>query len=283
MKISPNQLSMNHYCYINRELIPYHQAGIQLNDLGLLRGYALFDYMRTYNGKPFMPTLYMERFFNSAKILDLEIPSNETELMYYVEELFGLAKLPDCAFRFLLTGGYTADSMSVTSPNLIIITENLPKEVPERFEKGVKVITAEHLRELPELKSTNYMKPILLANEMKNKNAYDVLYHKHNEISELSRSNFFIFKGDTLITPDINILKGITRTVVLNLACQAFKVEERTLTLSELAQADEAFTTGTTKKITPIVQIDENLVGKGEVGKRTKFLQELFNRLIENY
>lgn len=274
---------MNHYCYINRELIPYQQASIQLNDLGLLRGFALFDYMRTYNGKPFMPDLYMERFFNSAKIMDLEIPSNETEILYYVQELFSLAKLPDCAFRFLLTGGYSPDSMSVTKPNLIIITENLPKEVPERFEQGVKVITAEHLRELPELKSTNYVKPILLAKEIKSKEAYDVLYHKNNEISELSRSNFFIFKGDTLITPDTNILRGVTRRVVLNLARQAFHVEERTLTFDELAQADEAFTTGTTKKITPIVQIDEQKISNGEVGKRTKFLQELFWGLIESY
>lgn len=274
---------MNHYCYINRELIPYQQASIKLNDLGLLRGFALFDYMRTYNGKPFMPDLYMERFFNSAKIMDLEIPSNETEILYYVEELFNLAKMPDCAFRFLLTGGYSLDSMSVTDPNLIIITENLPKEIAERFEKGVKVITAEHLRELPELKSTNYVKPILLAKEIKAKNAYDVLYHKYNEVSELSRSNFFIFKGDTLITPHTNILKGITRNVVLNLARQAFNVEERTLTLDELAQAEEAFTTGTTKKITPIVQIDDQLIGRGEVGKRTRFLQELFGQFIESY
>jgi branched-chain amino acid aminotransferase len=274
---------MNHYCYINRELIPYQQASIRLNDLGLLRGYALFDYMRTYNGKPFMPNLYMERFFNSAKIMDLEIPSNETELLYYVDELFSLAKLPDCAFRFLLTGGYTSDSMSISEPNLIIITENLPKEVPERFEKGVKVITAEHLRELPELKSTNYVKPILLAKEIKSKNAYDVLYYKNNEISELSRSNFFIFKGDTLITPDKNILKGITRSVVINLARQAFHVEERALRLEELVQAEEAFTTGTTKKITPIVQINEQLIGGGMVGRRTKFLQELFGEFVQSY
>jgi branched-chain amino acid aminotransferase len=274
---------MNHYCYFNGELIPTHQASVKLNDLGLLRGFALFDYMRTYNGKPFMPTYYMERLFQSASMMGLEVPAKEIEIIYYVGELLGLSNLPDCAFRFLLTGGYSLDSMSVTKSNFAIIPENLPTEVPERFEKGVKIMTAEHLRELPEVKSTNYMKPILLAKEMKSKNAYDVLYHKNNEISELSRSNFFIFKGDTLITPSTNILKGITRRVILGLANQHFKVEERLIYLDELREADEAFTTGTTKKVTPIVQIDEQKIGKGEVGERTRFLQDLFKQLTDSY
>ncbi len=274
---------MNHYCYFNGELLPANQATIKFNDLGLLRGFALFDYMRTYNGKPFMPHWYMERLFQSAELLDLEVPKNETEILYYVEELRELSKMNDCAFRFLLTGGYSPDSMTVIKPNFMIITENLPIEIPERFEHGVKIIANEHLRELPEVKSTNYMKPILLAKEMKSKNAYDVLYHKNQEVSELSRSNFFIFKGDTLVTPHKNILKGITRRIVLQLANQHFKVEERTILLDELAQADEAFTTGTTKKITPIVQVDEQKIGGGEVGTRTRFLQELFTNLIANY
>ncbi len=276
-------LPTNHYCYFNGELIPINQASVKLNDLGLLRGFALFDYMRTYNGKPFMPDYYMERLFQSARLMDLEIPANETEIMYYVDELFDLSSLSDCAFRFLLTGGYSLDSMSVIKPNFAIITENLPLEVPERFEKGVKIMTAEHLRELPEIKSSNYMKPILLAKEMKSKNAYDVLYHKNNELSELSRSNFFIFKGDTLITPSTNILKGITRKVVLQLANEHFAIEERIVSLEELKEADEAFTTGTTKKITPIVQIDDLKIGQGEVGSRTRLLQTLFKKLTDNY
>jgi branched-subunit amino acid aminotransferase/4-amino-4-deoxychorismate lyase len=274
---------MNHYCYINGELVPVNQASLKINDLGLLRGFGIFDYFRTYNSKPFMHHWYMERFFHSAKLMDLEVPTNETEIMYYVSELHNLAKLPDCAFRFLLTGGYATDSISVTKPNFIIISEDLPAYVQDRFDNGVKIISTEHLRELPEVKSTNYIRPILIAKQIKAENAYDVLYHKDNEISELSRSNFFIFKGDTLITPNTNVLKGITRRVVLELARQHFEVQERVIHIEELKQADEAFTTGTTKKVTPIVQIDNLLIGTGKVGKRTHFLQNLFNELIKNY
>ncbi|SFE95748.1 aminotransferase class IV [Thermoflexibacter ruber] len=274
---------MSFYCYINGQLLLAEQASLKINDLGLLRGFGLFDYMRTYNGKPFMPQWYMERLFNSAQAMDLEIPTNETEILYYVEELFNLAKQPDCAFRFLLTGGYSMDSMTVRQPNFVIMTEPLPVQPQERFDRGVKIISTEHLRELPEVKSTNYIKPILMAKQIKASNAYDVLYYKNNEISELSRSNFFIFKGDTLITPDKNILKGITRRLILELAKPYFKIEERTVSLAELKQADEAFTTGTTKKVMPIVQIDDLLIGNGEVGKRTRHLQNLFNHLIDNY
>jgi len=274
---------MKFYYYINGQLLPAEQASLKMNDLGLLRGFGLFDYMRTYNGKPFMPQWYMERLFNSACLMDLEIPTNETEILYYVEELFNLAKLPDCAFRFLLTGGYSTDSMTVSQPNFIIMTEPLPVQAQERFDKGVKVISNEHLRELPEVKSTNYIKPILMAKQIKANKAYDVLYHKNNEISELSRSNFFIFKGDTLITPDKNILKGITRRIVIELAKPHFKVEERPVNIAELEEVEEAFTTGTTKKVMPIVQIDDLLIGNGEVGKRTRHLQNLFNQLIDNY
>lgn len=274
---------MSFYCYINGQLLPTEQASLKINDLGLLRGFGLFDYMRTYRGKPFMPQWYMERLFNSARLMDLEIPTNETEILYYVEELFKLAKLSDCAFRFLLTGGYSMDSMTVSQPNFMIMTEPLPLQLQERFDRGVKIISVEHLRELPEVKSTNYIKPILLAKQIKASNAYDVLYHKNNEISELSRSNFFIFKGDTLITPDKNILKGITRRLILDLAKPHFKIEERTVSIAELKEADEAFTTGTTKKVMPIVQIDDLLIGMGEVGKRTRYLQNLFNHLIDNY
>ncbi|GAB4109084.1 MAG: branched-chain-amino-acid transaminase [Thermoflexibacter sp.] len=274
---------MSFYCYINGQLLLAEQAKLKINDLGLLRGFGLFDYMRTYNGKPFMPYWYMERLFNSAQVMDLEMPTNETEILYYVEELFNLAKQPDCAFRFLLTGGYSMDSMTVSQPNFVIMTEPLPVQSQERFDRGVKIISTEHLRELPEVKSTNYIKPILMAKQIKASNAYDVLYYKNNEISELSRSNFFIFKGDTLITPDTNILKGITRRLILELAKTHFKIEERTVSLAELKEADEAFTTGTTKKVMPIVQIDDLLIGNGEVGKRTRHLQNLFNHLIDNY
>ena len=96
-------------------------------------------------------------------------------------------------------------------------------------------------------------------------------------------SNFFIFKGDTLITPHQNILHGITRRVVLGLAEKEFKVEVRPLLVEELEEADEAFTTSTTKWVMPVVQIGRQIVGDGKPGVRTLKLLEQFEKLVTGY
>jgi branched-chain amino acid aminotransferase len=198
-----------------------------------------------------------------------------------MDELLRLSGAPEVAFRLLLTGGYTEDGITPGQPNLVIRTEAVPEVAEQKFVQGIKVITHHHLRELPEIKSTNYVQVILLAKEMKAQNAADVLYHYQGEISELSRSNVFLFKGDTLITPHHNILKGITRRLVLEIAADNFKIQQRAVSLDELRNADEVFTTGTTKKVMPIVQVDDKTIGRGKPGERTRFLLELFNKLTE--
>jgi D-alanine transaminase/branched-chain amino acid aminotransferase len=266
------------YCYLNGSFLPTAEASLHLNDLGLLRGFAIFDYFRTYNGIPFRQELYLQRFINSAKLMGLEVPITIGGLTEIVAEVHQLSQRHDAAFRLLLTGGYTADSITPGIPNLAVMCEPLPAEVPARFAEGISIITADHLREMAEIKTTNYMKVILLAPQIKSAGAFDVLYHHQGEVSELSRSNFFIFKGDTLITPNANILFGITRRTTLELAGKHFRVEERPLLLEEVWSADEAFTTGTIKKVMPIVKIDDHLINKGVVGRRTQLLQNEFDR-----
>jgi len=198
-------------------------------------------------------------------------------------ELYRLAQQPDIAYRFVLTGGYSPDSVSMIEPNLLIIAENLPKDNPEGRSRGIKVLPFEFVRDMPEIKTTNYFHMIRLAAEMKSQGAADLLYYKDNEVSELTRSNFFIFKGDTLITPDRNILHGITRRVVLELAQQDFKVEVRPLAFSELQHADEAFTTSSTKWVMPIIQIGRQIIADGTPGKNTLRLLEMFEEKVEKY
>lgn len=271
------------HCYFNGSIMPVEQASVKINDLALLRGYGLFDYFRTYNGVPFQWDWYWARFQRSAEVLRLPLPLNQNQATDILNELYTLAGQPDIAYRFVLTGGYSPDSVSVIEPNLLIIAENLPKDNPEGRVRGIKVLPFEFVRDLPELKSTNYLHMIRLASEMKSQGAADLLYHKNGEVSELTRSNFFIFKGDTLITPDQNILHGITRRVVLELAEKTFKVEVRPLLVEELAEADEAFTTSTTKWVMPVVQIGRQIVGDGKPGPRTLALLAEFEKLVTEY
>jgi branched-chain amino acid aminotransferase len=277
-----------HYGYFNGTIAHTDQLAVGITDLSLLRGYGLFDYFLTYNGRPFQWDWYWERFQNSASRMHLPLPLSKEETYAVVMSLIERTNEPsavasDMAFRFILTGGYAADSISISKPNLLILTEAIHPTPPIQYEQGIKVILDDYVREMAEVKSTDYKRVILMAEAIHAAGASDLLYQKGGEISELSRSNFFIVQGDRLITPDRHILHGITRKTIIQLAQSDFQVEERPVLLSELYDADEAFTTSSTKKVLPITQIGELTIGDGNVGPKSRFLLERFNELVNNW
>ncbi|WP_159477180.1 aminotransferase class IV [Dyadobacter sp. 3J3] len=274
---------MPFHLYFNGEISPLDSTIFKSNDLAILRGFGMFDYFRTYNGIPFRWDDYWQRFENSAKLLKLPLPLNQEETAEILADLHALSGEQEVAFRFVLTGGYAPDSVHVVKPNFLIRTEALPQDNPAGLLKGIKVLPYQYVRDLPEIKTTNYVHMVLMAEDMKKQGASDLLFHKDGEISELTRSNFFLFKGDTLITSNNNILNGITRRAVLELAEPHFKIEIRPVLYSELATADEAFTTSTTKWVMPVVQIGDNPVGDGKAGQRTLSLQDAFKKVILNW
>jgi D-alanine transaminase/branched-chain amino acid aminotransferase len=120
--------------------------------------------------------------------------------------------------------------------------------------------------------------------EVQEKGATDLLYHWNGKISELTRSNFFIVdQYDKIVTPSEGILKGINRKHVLELVGNHFEVEERDLFMDELNTAKEAFITGTTKKVMPVVQIDDLVIGDGKPGEITRKLQKLYHEYMDSY
>ena len=274
---------MAHYGYFNGTVAPVDQLAIGTTDLGLLRGYGLFDYFLTYNGRPFHWDWYWERFQNSASRMHLPLPLGKEETYAILMTLLERGGGIDTAFRFVLTGGYSADSISVDRPNLLILTEAIHPVPPVQYEQGITVILDDYVREMAEVKSTDYKRVILMAEAIRAAGASDLLYQKGGVISELSRSNFFLVKGNRLITPDQHILHGITRRTIMQLAKPDFQVEERPVLLSELYDAEEAFTTSSTKKVLPITQIGELTIGDGRVGPTARFLLERFNALVDSW
>jgi branched-chain amino acid aminotransferase len=282
-----------YYGYFNGTIAPVDQLAVGVTDLSLLRGYGLFDYFLTYNGRPFQWDWYWERFQNSASRMHLPLPLSKDETYAIVMNLVersnevslknGLTTPNDVAFRFILTGGYSADSISVVKPNLLVLTEPVHPVPAVQYEQGIKVILDDYVRDMAEVKSTDYKRVILMAEAIRAARASDLLYQKGGEISELSRSNFFIVKGNRLITPDRHILHGITRKTILQVAQSDFEIEERPVLLSELYDADEAFTTSSTKKVLAITQIGELTIGDGHVGPTSKFLLERFDELVKSW
>lgn len=264
---------MKNIFYLNGQYIPENEAIINVTDLGLLRGYGIFDFFRAVNGKVLFLEDHLDRFEFSAGQFQLPIPHSREKLKEIIYELIELNKAELLGIKMILTGGYSADGYSPTTPNLIIIAKPFTfLDKPE----GMHLMSLEYLRELPEIKSLNYMVPIIHRPKMLEIGADDYLYHKNGYISELSRSNIFVVVNQKIITPSTNILHGITRKHILKIAGYNWKVEEREVSLGEAMAADEMFTTGSTKKVTPITKLDNQPVGNGKVGKITAELIELF-------
>lgn len=275
---------MKKYFYINGQVLDIKKPAVQINDIGILRGYGVFDFFRTYHrGKIFHWEDHFARFVDSAKRLDLRVPLSREGILVLIKKLLKKNNCSDASIRLILTGGPTDDGLSYKKPTLAITIEDLYGFPKSFYQKGVKVISCEYERPLPQAKNNNYLLAIKMAPLKKKKGAVEVLYVSRGKILEATMANFFIMKGATLITPKDDVLRGITRKVVLKLARRRFKVEEREVKISELDSATEAFLTSTNKLIMPVVMVDNKKIGDGVVGENTKLLMEEFKKYIEKY
>lgn len=274
---------MKKYAYLNGKIVDINKPALLLNDIGLLRGYGVFDFMRTYNGRVFYWADHFKRFVNSAKILGLRVPSKKQELEDIIYKLLKKNQLHEGSIRLVLTGGPTIDgtSYSVARPTFAVLIED-PYTVSKKMtEDGVKLITEDYQRLFPEAKTLNYILTINRQPKKKQNKAYEILYTLNGEVLEGSMSNFFIFKGDTLVTAESGVLPGITRKIVLDLAKSKFKVEVQPIKVEELGEATEAFITGTNKEVLPVTDINGVKIGSGRPGQNTKTLGALYRELTD--
>ncbi len=270
--------------FINDHFVKNEDALLHISDLSMQRGYAVFDFFRTVNGMPLFMDDHLERFFASAAAMHLAVNKSREELSVVIHELIKRASLAEAGIRIMLTGGYSADSYQPAEPNLIITCSPVKTATQKDFEKGLSVITHEHQRELPHIKSINYLMAVWLQPLLREKQADDVLYFKNNIITEFPRSNVFIVTaGHKLVTPSHNILSGITRKKILLLAPEIIPVEERDISVDELMNAAEVFLTSTTKRILPVVKIDGKTIMDGKPGKLTGQLYHKFLELEKSW
>lgn len=274
---------MPFHCYFENEFHPLDAPLLKTDDLGLLRGFGLFDYFRTYNGSPFRFDDYWGRFTGSAAALGMEVPVSRESVIEILEELYQLSGEPDVAFRLLLTGGYAADGLTVRNPNFLIRSEPLPRDNPAGRKTGIKVIPYEYVRDLPYVKTTGYLHLIMMAGELERQRASDLLFYKNGRVSELTRSNIFIVKENKVITPDKDALRGITRKLVIEKAAGRYEVEQRDVSPEELLDADEVFTTSTTKWVMPVVQVGDKTIRTGTPGQVTLSLKALLEEEFSQY
>lgn len=256
------------FYFINNRIVPAAEAAVLSNDLGLFRGYGVFDYFRTYKGEPLLMHQYLQRFRRSAAQLHLNLKLKDEALDSIIRELIDLNKKSESGVRLLLTGGYSESMFKPGDPNLLIRIEQSVLPPAAAYTEGVKLLSNEYLRDVPAVKTTNYLNAIRLWPQVEAAGATELLYHWGGEWLECSRSNFFVVANGVLMTsPASKVLAGITRTGIIALARQSgLKVEERPLPLHIIREADEAFITGTTKRLMPVVKIDQQQIGDGKPG-----------------
>jgi len=269
---------MTNFCYINGRIVPVAQAKVSINDIGLLRGYAVFDFLRTYGGEPFLFNQHWQRFQRSAKLLDLKIPLDSTTTLRIINRLLLKNHLANANIRLVITGGDTINGLEFDkhNPTFFITATSLHTLADDLYRKGVKLLTFEHSREIPRAKTDNYITAVKMHQRCRKAGALEVLYTSQGRILEAATSNFFIIKNRKVITPRNDILIGITRNEVIRLAKQKFAVEERDIKLKELYTVDEAFITATNKEVLPVTRIDSSNIGDGKVGPITKQLIEIY-------
>jgi branched-chain amino acid aminotransferase len=266
-------------CYLNGKYLAFDQACLPLNDLGIVRGYGVFDFMRTYNGVPFKLREHVQRLQNSARLIGLSLPWSTEEIEAITKDTLGRNNLPEANIRIVVTGGSSANFITPSGqPSLMVIVTPVSQYPREYYEQGIKVITVQTERFLPKSKSLSYISAISALQQAKLNHAIEALYvNQQGQVLEGTTTNLFVFRGSQLITPKENILKGITRDVVLELAQNRFEIVEQPIDYSDLNHCDEAFITSSTKEIMPVVQIDELPISQGKPGENTQLLMDLFH------
>ncbi|GAB3648875.1 branched-chain-amino-acid transaminase [Echinicola sediminis] len=264
---------MKPFCFAKDQIIKSENASLHPLDIGLIRGYGVFDFFRTVNYRALFLDDYLNRFIQSSERAHLTLKYDDNQLKSIITELIDKNSLEQGGIRMVISGGVSENHFSPSDSSLFIFCEELLMPSAQKYSKGVNLLTAEYIRPIPEIKTTNYALPVYLSAEWEEKKAEDVLYHHNGLISESSRSNIFIVKNGTISTPKQNILMGITRKRILELDSA---IQVRDTRLDELLEADEIFMSSTTKRILPITQIDGQPVGSGLVGESTKKLMAAF-------
>ena len=282
---------MSDLVYIAGQFRPASEAAVSVFDHGLLYGDGVFEGIRAYNGRVFKLERHVERLFDSAKAIRLEIPVTRDRMAEIVLEACRRNGIADGYIRLLVTrgaGDLSVDPRSCSRAEIIAIARPAVTLYARKRATGVAVVTSAFRRNAPDalspaIKSLNYLNNVLARIEANDRGADEALLLDHQGyVAEATVDNVFIVANDTLIAPPTATnLKGVTRETILELARDlGGRAEERPFTLYDVWTAREAFMCGTLAEIVPIASVDGRAIGSGTVGPMTSRLIEAYTRLV---
>ena len=274
--------------YMNGDLVPEADAKVSVFDHGLLYGDGVFEGIRTYSGRIFELKAHIDRLYDSAKAIALEIPMTREDLMEAVALTCRANGTDNGYIRLVVTRGVGTLGLNpylCKTPQVIIICADIQLYPKELYRDGLSIVTVGTVRNLaeavnPRIKSLNYLNNILAKIEAINAGCMEaVMLNAQGAVAEATGDNIFALRGNVLRTPPVNegLLEGITRDAVMRLAVEeGLEVRETRLSRYDLYTADEVFLTGTAAEVIGVVNIDRRRIGDGVPGPVT-------NRLIARY
>lgn len=263
----------SNFTFINGEYVPFNQSAVPVSDLIIQRGYGIFDFFLVREQVPRFLSFHLDRFLNSAALMNLDLFYTKEELADIVQNLIRKNNIQNSSVKMMLTGGISADDFTLApaKSSLIIINKPFELKLPDDWKNGASLITSNYQREIPEAKTINYIRSVRLSQKLIETNAAEVLYLDRKWVRECSRSNIFYVKDNCVYTPKSKILEGVTRKRILQL--KGYQIQEKDFKIKDLLAADEVFITSTTKGVLPIVTVDSQIIADGRIGVVTKAIQ----------
>jgi branched-chain amino acid aminotransferase len=279
--------------YLDGAWVSKEQAKLSVFDHGVLYGDGVFEGIRAYHGRAFRLKEHLQRLKRSADQISLKMPLSINELDRLVNLALRKNNLRDAYIRLLLTrgvGDLGLDPRKCAKPSVVIIADNLALFPAECYEKGLSVIIAKTVRNLPQainptIKSMNYLNNILAKIEANRAGVPEALMlNSDGYVAECTGDNVFLINGQNIVTPPVSAgaLEGITRAAVMKMvkAAGEYSISEKLFKPAALFQADEIFFTGTAAEIIPVTRIDKRRIGTGRAGVVTRKLIEDFKSVV---
>jgi len=277
--------------YINGKIVDKSDANVSVYDHGFLYGDGVFEGIRVYSGRVFKHREHIDRLYESAKAILLEIPMSKEALMEAVEQTVKHSGKKDGYIRLVISRGPGSLGLDPRKcePQVIIIVDDIQLYPVELYDNGLEIITASTIRNHPNalnprIKSLNYLNNILAKIEAIRAGCLEaIMLNTKGEVAECTGDNLFVVKKGVIKTPppDAGILEGITRGVVFELAKAAnVPAVEASLTRHDVYAADEVFLTGSAAEVIAVVKVDSRVIGAGKPGPITRMLRERFQKYV---
>jgi len=279
--------------YLDGKYVPEEEAVVSVFDHGLLYGDGIFEGIRAYHNRVFKLSEHLERLYESARTITLEIPLSVEEMQEVVLETLRRNNLRDAYIRLVVTrgkGDLGLDPRKCRVATVFCIAASIQLYPEELYQRGLEMVTVPTRRNIPEgcnprVKSLNYLNNIYAKIEANLAGVSEaVMLNQEGYVAEATGDNIFLVKKGKLITPPVHagLLEGVTRNAVMDLArARGIEVLEKVFTRHDMYIADEFFLTGTAAELIPCVRVDGRPIGDGRPGPVFQSLLHDFRELTK--